>query len=212
MGHTYSTTWTRFSAISQGEVESGIESAAASLPVQSQVSALPRAEGVSSLLAICGRCLVVASLLATIGSTLRVYPHQLAYFNEIAGGAEGGHKHFLGSNLDWGQDLLYLREYLSSIPHVRLLGVKYDTAYAVRDILPLIDALCCVESSCSAGGVAVLLVSVSARCSPLRGGILDFGLHSISDANLCDARIGSGALLLVPFQAKDCEMAGDVDH
>lgn len=57
------------------------------------------------------RTLVIACLLATITSTLRVYPHQLAYFNEAVGGPENGYKHLLHSNLDWGQDLLLAREW-----------------------------------------------------------------------------------------------------
>lgn len=35
----------------------------------------------------------------------RIYPDHLAYFNEIAGGPEGGRWWLLDSNLDWGQDL-----------------------------------------------------------------------------------------------------------
>lgn len=42
-------------------------------------------------------------------SALFVYPHHLAYFNELAGGPKNGARHMLGSSLDWGQDLLYLR-------------------------------------------------------------------------------------------------------
>jgi len=56
------------------------------------------------------RILVTLCLLATATSTLRVYPHQLACFNEIAGGPENGWKHLLGSNLDWGQDLFVLEQ------------------------------------------------------------------------------------------------------
>lgn len=52
------------------------------------------------------RVLIVLALLATIASTLRVYPHQLAYFNEAAGGPQNGHKHLLHSNFNWGQDKL----------------------------------------------------------------------------------------------------------
>ncbi len=47
-------------------------------------------------------------------SSLRVYPHSLAYFNEGTGGPENGWRHMLGSNLDWGQDLIYLREWCDS--------------------------------------------------------------------------------------------------
>ena len=44
--------------------------------------------------------------------TLAVYPHYLAYFNEIAGGPDNGHKHLTDSNLDWGQDLKLLKQYM----------------------------------------------------------------------------------------------------
>jgi 4-amino-4-deoxy-L-arabinose transferase-like glycosyltransferase len=40
-----------------------------------------------------------------------VYPHHLAYFNQIAGGPAGGYKWLVDSNLDWGQDLKGLAAY-----------------------------------------------------------------------------------------------------
>ena len=58
------------------------------------------------------RILTVLCLLATVSSTLAVYPHELAYFNEAAGGPENGYRHLLGSNLDWGQDLVLLKRWL----------------------------------------------------------------------------------------------------
>ena len=60
------------------------------------------------------RILVSLSLLATMVSTLRAFPHELAYFNELAGGPQHGEKHLLGSNLDWGQDLLLVRSWMQS--------------------------------------------------------------------------------------------------
>ncbi|QDT44277.1 Dolichyl-phosphate-mannose-protein mannosyltransferase [Gimesia alba] len=45
-----------------------------------------------------------------ITSCVYVYPNQLAYFNEFVGYMKNGSKHLLGSNLDWGQDLLYLKK------------------------------------------------------------------------------------------------------
>jgi 4-amino-4-deoxy-L-arabinose transferase-like glycosyltransferase len=36
---------------------------------------------------------------------LRIHPHQLTYFNELAGGPRGGIRYLGDSNLDWGQDL-----------------------------------------------------------------------------------------------------------
>jgi hypothetical protein len=41
-----------------------------------------------------------------------VAPRYLQFFNELAGGAEGGHRWLIDSNIDWGQDLIRLREHL----------------------------------------------------------------------------------------------------
>ncbi|MGH8048951.1 MAG: ArnT family glycosyltransferase [Chthoniobacterales bacterium] len=41
-----------------------------------------------------------------------VYPHYLAYFNELAGGPDNGHRQLVDSNLDWGQDLKGLRDWM----------------------------------------------------------------------------------------------------
>ncbi|QDU39580.1 hypothetical protein Mal4_39250 [Maioricimonas rarisocia] len=82
--------------------------------------------------------LVCMSLLATMASSLRVYPHQLAYFSELAGGPENGWRHLLGSNCDWGQDLFYLERWLDEHPEARPLKVAYsgpiDPAFAGIDL------------------------------------------------------------------------------
>jgi len=41
---------------------------------------------------------------------LRVAPAYFEYFNELAGGPQGGYRMLIDSNLDWGQDLIRLRE------------------------------------------------------------------------------------------------------
>lgn len=41
----------------------------------------------------------------------RIYPHYLAYFNQIAGGPAGGYRWLVDSNLDWGQGLKELAQY-----------------------------------------------------------------------------------------------------
>jgi hypothetical protein len=46
-----------------------------------------------------------------VAGTLRVHPHYLAYFNEAAGGPRNGHRLLVDSSLDWGQDLIHLREW-----------------------------------------------------------------------------------------------------
>lgn len=55
---------------------------------------------------------ILACLPAVALSTLGVYPHQLAYFNELSGGPLSGHEHLLGSSLDFGQDLPLVYEWM----------------------------------------------------------------------------------------------------
>jgi hypothetical protein len=79
--------------------------------------------------------LVIAlSLLATVSSALVIYPHQLCYFNEFSGGPRNGHRHLVHSNLDWGQDLLFLREWSEANPNARPLHI-YSLAVYVPDHL-----------------------------------------------------------------------------
>jgi len=46
-------------------------------------------------------------------SVLRVSPHYISYFNELAGGPENGPYFLDDSNIDWGQDLKRLMRYLN---------------------------------------------------------------------------------------------------
>ncbi len=45
-------------------------------------------------------------------SSVAIFPHYLAYFNELAGGPQNGSKYLVDSNLDWGQDLKGLKQYM----------------------------------------------------------------------------------------------------
>ncbi|MBI5643930.1 MAG: glycosyltransferase family 39 protein [Deltaproteobacteria bacterium] len=45
-------------------------------------------------------------------SAAMIFPHQLAYFNELAGGPANGYKYLVDSNLDWGQDLKSLKVFM----------------------------------------------------------------------------------------------------
>ncbi len=85
--------------------------------------------------------IVVISLLTVwyaLGS-LSVFPHHIAYFNALAGGPEEGHKYVVDSNLDWGQDLRRLADFVekNNIENIKLhyfgggnpeyyLGEKYE--------------------------------------------------------------------------------------
>lgn len=83
-------------------------------------------------------CVVVVGLLAVI--SLRHHPQHLPYFNELAGGPVGGRYHLLDSNLDWGQDLWRVRDYLNrnpkESPQVLYYGTLNPAALGIQQPLP----------------------------------------------------------------------------
>ncbi|MFZ5917250.1 MAG: glycosyltransferase family 39 protein [Chloroflexota bacterium] len=73
-------------------------------------------------------------------SALSISPHYLAFFNELVGGPEQGRRYLVDSNLDWGQDLPALRDFLAQqeIDQVYLswFGPAYPERYGI-DFQPL---------------------------------------------------------------------------
>jgi hypothetical protein len=68
---------------------------------------------------------VCAGLLTTLAATASIHPSYLAYFNWASGGPDRGSEHLIDSNLDWGQDLVKLRDWVArEIP-----GEKIGLAY-----------------------------------------------------------------------------------
>ncbi len=57
--------------------------------------------------------------------TLSIFPHYLSYFNELAGGPAAGHRHLVDSNLDWGQDLPALKEWIDRVGGDGVVGDDY---------------------------------------------------------------------------------------
>ncbi|MFH1401948.1 MAG: glycosyltransferase family 39 protein [Parcubacteria group bacterium] len=47
-------------------------------------------------------------------SVVSIYPHFLAYFNESVGGPDKGYLYVVDSNLDWGQDLKRLKDWVNA--------------------------------------------------------------------------------------------------
>jgi dolichyl-phosphate-mannose-protein mannosyltransferase len=73
-------------------------------------------------------------------STLRVAPDYLAFFNELAGGPGNGHRILVDSNLDWGQDLKGLHNWMSAHDVSRIQLAYFgtlDAAYYGIDADPL---------------------------------------------------------------------------
>jgi hypothetical protein len=74
--------------------------------------------------------------------SVAVAPHYLAYFNEAAGGPSNGYQVLTDSNLDWGQDLIGLRDYMNrnGVESVSLsyFGSTPPEAYGIKYV-PLIS-------------------------------------------------------------------------
>jgi hypothetical protein len=59
------------------------------------------------------RACLVAALAAWLAvESWRIRPYYLEYFNQLAGGPREGYRHLVDSNLDWGQDLPALKQWL----------------------------------------------------------------------------------------------------
>jgi len=78
--------------------------------------------------------LSAAAVVWSIGSSLWCYPHTLSYFNELAGGPLNGHAHLINSNIDWGQDLLHLKDWMAKHPEARPLYLAYYGYFDPADI------------------------------------------------------------------------------
>ncbi|TWT58809.1 hypothetical protein KOR42_21950 [Thalassoglobus neptunius] len=76
-------------------------------------------------------CLTVFCVSAFAISSLSVYPYSLSYFNSLIGGPSNGHKFLIDSNLDWGQDMMAVRDWIAENPDSRPVRIKW------RGFLPL---------------------------------------------------------------------------
>jgi hypothetical protein len=80
--------------------------------------------------------LLAIPLSLTALSSLRIAPHQLAYFNELIGGPEEGYRYLSESNIDWGQDLKGVKAYMEAekLPMIYLsyFGTAPPSYYGIR--------------------------------------------------------------------------------
>jgi hypothetical protein len=59
------------------------------------------------------RAMPIVAFVSLLISTLWIHPHYLSYFNVAAGGPENGRNILIDSNIDWGQDLLRLKQWMA---------------------------------------------------------------------------------------------------
>ena len=60
------------------------------------------------------RVIIIVLLIMQMVVIVRIHPHYLAYFNELAGGPGKGYLRLTDSNVDWGQDLPSLARWLKA--------------------------------------------------------------------------------------------------
>jgi hypothetical protein len=110
--------------VPENESESGPQRAGAA--VSSVPSGLFRARMLFLLLLLVWYCF----------ESILIFPHDLAYFNELAGGPKGGVNWLVDSNLDWGQDLKRLKSYVDRhrIESLKLLyfGMADPAYYGIK--------------------------------------------------------------------------------
>lgn len=74
----------------------------------------------SRLVAVFG----VTAFTWSFSSAMAVYPHSMSYFNEFTGGPHGGHRFLLDANIDWGQDMCFLKRWYDNHPNSRPLKIN----------------------------------------------------------------------------------------
>jgi hypothetical protein len=94
------------------------------------------------------RAAVVALAAWVVGASLWIWPHYIAYHNELIGGPRNAFRYTSDSNLDWGQDLELLKAWMveSGVPRVGLAyfgsadpahyGIDYDFLPSASSWLP----------------------------------------------------------------------------
>ncbi len=73
---------------------------------------------------------VVGSLLGwVVGSSLWYLPHSLSYFNELIGGPRNGRFYLYDANIDWGQDLYFVKQWVEEHPEARPLTLRWNQIF-----------------------------------------------------------------------------------
>jgi hypothetical protein len=68
---------------------------------------------------------ILGSLAITVAATGFIHPHYLAYFNLASGGPDRTPPRLIDSNLDWGQDLINLQDWVNEHARGEPIGLAY---------------------------------------------------------------------------------------
>jgi hypothetical protein len=89
-----------------------------------------------------GKRALAALVLVLMVESLAIWPHYLAFFNGFVGGPDKGPEYLVDSNLDWGQELSDLKQYVVAhqikrlcvcyFGHARMDYYKLDYLYLPR--------------------------------------------------------------------------------
>jgi len=139
------------------------------------------------------KTVMIVMLASHAGSSTNAYPHFISYFNEVAGGRLDGHLHLADSNLDWGQDLLYLRDDVSSrrAAGVAVYGSVFGTVRP-KDLGFELAPIPRDPGSIRQGGPVTIYLSLNRWL--LRSRLHPDGLHPWLAGRVPDRRIGSSIL------------------
>jgi Dolichyl-phosphate-mannose-protein mannosyltransferase len=81
--------------------------------------------GCSARLEVIMRCTALAGVTGYVIAVAGIHPHELTYFNAVAGGPLGGRRILADSNLDWGQGLKSLARLQRERPELANITVYY---------------------------------------------------------------------------------------
>jgi hypothetical protein len=73
--------------------------------------------------------LISVIAIASVAESLSVLPHSHSFFNRLFGGPLGGHAHLVDANIDWGEDIPFLKEWCDRHPHARPIYWAYFGGY-----------------------------------------------------------------------------------
>lgn len=71
------------------------------------------------------RYTVGATLAWIVAGSLWCFPYSLSYFNELIGGPQNGYRYLIDANVDWGQDLYFVREWIRQHPEARPVTLRW---------------------------------------------------------------------------------------